>query len=33
MQREGITHLITKNSGGVQTEAKLQAAQQLRLPW
>ncbi len=26
----GITHLVTKNSGGVQTEAKLQAAQQLR---
>ncbi|HQZ13469.1 MAG TPA: cobalt-precorrin-6A reductase [Devosia sp.] len=31
MQFEGITHLITKNSGGVQTEAKLRAAQQLRL--
>jgi precorrin-6A/cobalt-precorrin-6A reductase len=31
MQYEGITHLITKNSGGVQTEAKLKAAQQLRL--
>lgn len=31
MQFEGITHLITKNSGGVQTEAKLKAAQQLRL--
>jgi precorrin-6A/cobalt-precorrin-6A reductase len=31
MQYEGITHLITKNSGGVQTEAKLKAAQELRL--
>lgn len=31
MQEEGITHLITKNSGGVQTEAKLKAAQQLRV--
>jgi precorrin-6A/cobalt-precorrin-6A reductase len=31
MRFEGITHLITKNSGGVQTEAKLKAAQQLRL--
>jgi precorrin-6A/cobalt-precorrin-6A reductase len=31
MQLEGVTHLITKNSGGVQTEAKLKAAQQLRL--
>jgi precorrin-6A/cobalt-precorrin-6A reductase len=31
LQHEGITHLITKNSGGVQTEAKLKAAQQLRL--
>jgi precorrin-6A/cobalt-precorrin-6A reductase len=31
MQYEGITHLITKNSGGVQTEAKLKAAQQLRV--
>jgi precorrin-6A/cobalt-precorrin-6A reductase len=31
MRNEGITHLITKNSGGVQTEAKLKAAQQLRL--
>lgn len=31
MKDEGITHLITKNSGGVQTEAKLKAAQQLRL--
>ena len=31
MQYEGITHLITKNSGGVQTEAKLKAAEHLRL--
>jgi precorrin-6A/cobalt-precorrin-6A reductase len=31
LQYEGITHLITKNSGGVQTEAKLRAAQQLRI--
>ncbi|HHY49076.1 MAG TPA: cobalt-precorrin-6A reductase [Alphaproteobacteria bacterium] len=31
LRSEGITHLITKNSGGVQTEAKLKAAQQLRL--
>jgi len=31
MKYEGITHLITKNSGGVQTEAKLKAAQQLRI--
>jgi precorrin-6A/cobalt-precorrin-6A reductase len=31
MKHEGITHLITKNSGGVQTEAKLKAAEQLRL--
>ena len=31
LQREAITHLITKNSGGVQTEAKLRAAQQLRI--
>jgi precorrin-6A/cobalt-precorrin-6A reductase len=29
MRREGITHLITKNSGGAQTEAKLEAARQL----
>jgi len=29
MQREGITHLVTKNSGGGQTAAKLEAAQQL----
>jgi precorrin-6A/cobalt-precorrin-6A reductase len=31
LKREGITHLIAKNSGGVQTEAKLRAAQQLRI--
>ncbi len=31
LQRQAITHLITKNSGGVQTEAKLRAAQQLRI--
>lgn len=30
LRRYGITHLVTKNSGGVQTEAKLQAALQLR---
>lgn len=29
MQREGITHLVTKNSGGRQTAAKLEAAQRL----
>lgn len=29
MQREEITHLITKNSGGGQTSAKLEAAQKL----
>ena len=32
MQEQGISHLICKNSGGVQTEAKLQAALKLRLP-
>lgn len=32
LQEQGITHLVCKNSGGVQTEAKLQAAHQLRLP-
>ena len=32
LQEQGITHLVSKNSGGVQTEAKLQAALQLRLP-
>ena len=31
LRREGVSHLITKNSGGVQTEAKLQAALQLRV--
>jgi len=31
MRHQGITHLITKNSGGAQTEAKLRAAQELRL--
>lgn len=31
MRQQGITHLITKNSGGVQTEAKLKAAQELRV--
>ena len=29
MEREGITHLVTKNSGGGQTSAKLEAAQRL----
>ncbi|MEO5804975.1 cobalt-precorrin-6A reductase [Devosia sp.] len=29
MRREGITHLVTKNSGGAQTTAKLAAAQRL----
>lgn len=29
MEREGITHLVTKNSGGTQTAAKLEAAQRL----
>ncbi|KKB85625.1 hypothetical protein VW29_06535 [Devosia limi DSM 17137] len=29
MEREGITHLVTKNSGGGQTAAKLEAAQRL----
>jgi precorrin-6A/cobalt-precorrin-6A reductase len=29
MQRHGITHLVSKNSGGGQTAAKLEAAQQL----
>jgi len=32
LQEQGITHLVCKNSGGVQTEAKLQAAHQLGLP-
>ena len=29
MRREEITHLVTKNSGGAQTAAKLEAAQRL----
>ena len=29
LEREAITHLITKNSGGTQTSAKLEAAQAL----
>ncbi|MCY1562451.1 Precorrin-6A reductase [compost metagenome] len=29
MEREGITHLVTKNSGGRQTAAKLEAARAL----
>lgn len=29
MEREDITHLVTKNSGGGQTSAKLEAAQRL----
>lgn len=29
MEREGITHLVTKNSGGGQTAAKLDAARRL----
>ena len=29
MQRKGITHLVTKNSGGGQTAAKLEAARRL----
>jgi precorrin-6A/cobalt-precorrin-6A reductase len=28
MQREEVSHLVTKNSGGAQTQAKLEAAQQ-----
>jgi precorrin-6A/cobalt-precorrin-6A reductase len=32
MQHHGVSHLVTKNSGGVQTEAKLQAAAQLTIP-
>jgi precorrin-6A/cobalt-precorrin-6A reductase len=31
LRREAVSHLVTKNSGGVQTEAKLQAAQVLRV--
>ena len=29
MEREGITHLVTKNSGGKQTASKLEAARRL----
>lgn len=29
MRRHGITHLVSKNSGGAQTSAKLEAARQL----
>ncbi len=32
LQAQGISHLVCKNSGGAQTEAKLQAALRLRLP-
>jgi precorrin-6A/cobalt-precorrin-6A reductase len=32
MQHHGVSHLVTKNSGGVQTEAKLHAAAQLTIP-
>ncbi len=32
MRTEHITHLVTKNSGGKATSAKLQAARTLRLP-
>lgn len=31
LKSQAVTHLITKNSGGVQTEAKLRAALQLRI--
>ena len=31
MRREEVTHLLTKNSGGRQTEAKLTAARQLKI--
>jgi precorrin-6A/cobalt-precorrin-6A reductase len=31
MKREGITHLVAKNSGSAQTEEKLQAAYMLRI--
>jgi len=31
LQEQGITHLVTKNSGGVQTAAKLEAAYELGL--
>lgn len=29
LRRHGITHLVSKNSGGAQTEAKLEAARQM----
>jgi precorrin-6A/cobalt-precorrin-6A reductase len=32
LESNAITHLVTKNSGGAQTEAKLGVATQLRLP-
>lgn len=32
MQSHGITHLVTKNAGGGETEAKLSAARQLAIP-
>lgn len=32
MAENGITHLVTKNAGGSATEAKLQAARELRIP-
>ncbi len=32
MKAHGITHLVTKNAGGVQTRAKLDAATQLGIP-
>ena len=32
LESQGITHLVSKNSGGAQTEAKLHAAHKLGLP-
>lgn len=32
MQSHGITHLVTKNAGGGETDAKLSAARQLEIP-
>ena len=32
MQSHGITHLVTKNAGGGDTDAKLSAARQLAIP-